>query len=149
MQRAHIVETEPFSETFGPKAQRKRPRIEAGSFEELGKVGAAAADEAENVADETGAAVIGTVTHFHNYHPLTYLTQNLWLHQWLSHKRMPIISSPFTPRARLDVSMESFTKLSILQTLFCMFLTLGIHWVPFANRCWSISKRKKRTNRLS
>ncbi|KAG6827409.1 GTPase required for pre-60S ribosomal subunit nuclear export and maturation [Tricholoma furcatifolium] len=47
LKRPHIVETEPFSETFGPKAQRKRPRIDAGSFEELGKIGAAAADEAE------------------------------------------------------------------------------------------------------
>ena len=35
--RVHIVETEPFSGTFGPKAQRKRPRLEVGSLEELGK----------------------------------------------------------------------------------------------------------------
>ncbi|KAG6380703.1 NGP1NT-domain-containing protein [Boletus reticuloceps] len=42
--RSHIVETEPFSETFGPKAQRKRPRLDVGTFEELGKVGAAAAE---------------------------------------------------------------------------------------------------------
>ena len=35
-QRPHIVETEPFSNTFGPKAQRKRPRLDLGSFEELG-----------------------------------------------------------------------------------------------------------------
>ncbi|KAH7105086.1 NGP1NT-domain-containing protein [Auriculariales sp. MPI-PUGE-AT-0066] len=33
--RSHIVETEPFSDTFGPKAQRKRPRLEVGSFEDL------------------------------------------------------------------------------------------------------------------
>ncbi|KAF8268444.1 NUC091 domain-containing protein [Lactarius quietus] len=44
--RSHIVETEPFAETFGPKALRKRPRIDAGTFEELGKSGAAAAEEA-------------------------------------------------------------------------------------------------------
>ncbi|KAF8899294.1 NGP1NT-domain-containing protein [Infundibulicybe gibba] len=44
--RSHIVETEPFSETFGPKAQRKKARIEAGTFEELSKLGAAAAEEA-------------------------------------------------------------------------------------------------------
>ncbi|KAI0299929.1 NUC091 domain-containing protein [Russula brevipes] len=43
---SHIVETEPFTNTFGPKAQRKRPRIDAGTFEELGKLGAAAAEEA-------------------------------------------------------------------------------------------------------
>ncbi|KAG6885831.1 hypothetical protein C0993_009223 [Termitomyces sp. T159_Od127] len=48
--RSHIVETEPFADTFGPKAQRKRPRIDVGSFEELGKLGAAAAEEAETVA---------------------------------------------------------------------------------------------------
>lgn len=47
LQRSHIVETEPFGETFGPKAQRKKARIEVGTFEELGKLGAAAAEEAE------------------------------------------------------------------------------------------------------
>jgi len=40
------VEAEPFSETFGPKAQRKRPRVDANSFEELGKI---ATDEALKV----------------------------------------------------------------------------------------------------
>jgi nuclear GTP-binding protein len=40
------VEAEPFSETFGPKSQRKRPRIDANSFEEFGKIGAAAMEEA-------------------------------------------------------------------------------------------------------
>lgn len=53
------METEPFRETFGPKAQRKRPRLDVGSFEELGKTGAAAAVEAENAADGTGTSVIG------------------------------------------------------------------------------------------
>ncbi|THH14479.1 hypothetical protein EW146_g5851 [Bondarzewia mesenterica] len=48
--RSHIVETESFSETFGPKAQRKRPRIEVGTFEELSKLGAAAAEEAAEAA---------------------------------------------------------------------------------------------------
>ncbi|PPQ86956.1 hypothetical protein CVT25_009778 [Psilocybe cyanescens] len=56
--RPHIVETEPFSETFGPKAQRKKPRIEAGSFEELGKMGAAAADAAELAASISGSGVM-------------------------------------------------------------------------------------------
>lgn len=36
LQRSHIVETEPFGNTFGPKAQRKRPRLDIGSIEELG-----------------------------------------------------------------------------------------------------------------
>lgn len=46
-QRSHIVETEPFLETFGPKAQRKKPRLEVGTFEELSQLGAAAAEKAE------------------------------------------------------------------------------------------------------
>ncbi|KIL00819.1 hypothetical protein PAXRUDRAFT_821276 [Paxillus rubicundulus Ve08.2h10] len=49
--RSHIVETEPFRETFGPKAQRKRPRLDVGTFEELSKLGAAAAEEAERTED--------------------------------------------------------------------------------------------------
>ncbi|KAJ8085008.1 GTPase required for pre-60S ribosomal subunit nuclear export and maturation [Marasmius tenuissimus] len=56
--RSHIVETEPFKETFGPKAQRKRPRIDAGDFEELGRMGAAAAEEADAAASLTGQNVI-------------------------------------------------------------------------------------------
>ncbi|KAH7924488.1 NGP1NT-domain-containing protein [Leucogyrophana mollusca] len=46
--RSHIVETEPFSETFGPKSQRKKPRIEVGTFEELSKLSVAAAKQAED-----------------------------------------------------------------------------------------------------
>ncbi len=49
------METEPFSDTFGPKAQRKRPRIDAGNFDELSKLGQAAADE----ADEANTQAIG------------------------------------------------------------------------------------------
>lgn len=59
LQRSHIVETEPFADTFGPKAQRKRPRVDVGSFEELGKVGAAAAEEAEEKADAAAIAPEG------------------------------------------------------------------------------------------
>ncbi|KAK9322770.1 NUC091 domain-containing protein [Lipomyces orientalis] len=33
--KAQIVETEPFSQTFGPKAQRKRPKVAAGSLDDL------------------------------------------------------------------------------------------------------------------
>ena len=40
--RVHIVDTEPFSNTFGPKAQRKRPRLDVGSLSELGESSAAA-----------------------------------------------------------------------------------------------------------
>ncbi|KAI0778949.1 NGP1NT-domain-containing protein [Trametes elegans] len=54
--RAHIIETESFKDTFGPKAQRKKPRLDVGTFEELGKLSAAATDEAESTAqgDEAG-----------------------------------------------------------------------------------------------
>ncbi|OSD01233.1 NGP1NT-domain-containing protein [Trametes coccinea BRFM310] len=54
--RAHIIETEPFKDTFGPKAQRKKPRLDVGSFEELSKASAAAAEEAENAAQAEGEA---------------------------------------------------------------------------------------------
>ncbi|KAG2022620.1 GTP-binding protein, variant 2 [Coprinopsis cinerea AmutBmut pab1-1] len=56
--RSHIVETEPFAETFGPKAQRKRPRIEAGTFEELSQMAATAGEEAEEAAAKSGKDVI-------------------------------------------------------------------------------------------
>lgn len=46
------METEPFSETFGPKAQRKKARLDVGTFEELSKLGAAAAEDAEQAANE-------------------------------------------------------------------------------------------------
>ncbi|OAX39214.1 NGP1NT-domain-containing protein, partial [Rhizopogon vinicolor AM-OR11-026] len=52
--RSHIVDTEPFSDTFGPKAQRKKARLDVGTFEELSKLGAAAAEEAEQAANELG-----------------------------------------------------------------------------------------------
>jgi nuclear GTP-binding protein len=57
--RAHIVETEPFSETFGPKAQRKRAKIDAGTFEELGQLAATAEEEATAEAEKTGKDVAG------------------------------------------------------------------------------------------
>jgi len=54
-QRSHIVETEPFQDTFGPKAQRKRPRLDVSSFEELGKVTAKVAAAGDHMAAETMA----------------------------------------------------------------------------------------------
>ncbi|KAK9382955.1 NUC091 domain-containing protein [Kockiozyma suomiensis] len=33
--KSTVVETEPFSKTFGPKAQRKRPKVNAGSLNDL------------------------------------------------------------------------------------------------------------------
>ena len=32
------METEPFADTFGPKAQRKRPRLDAASFQDILKI---------------------------------------------------------------------------------------------------------------
>ncbi|KAF8079176.1 NGP1NT-domain-containing protein [Lyophyllum atratum] len=66
LKRPHIVETEPFSETFGPKAQRKRPRIDAGTFEELGKLGAAGADEADTISqaiEPLASSIVEAPTH--------------------------------------------------------------------------------------
>lgn len=54
------METEPFSETFGPKAQRKKARLDVGTFEELSKLGAAAAEHAEQAADVLGVGSSGT-----------------------------------------------------------------------------------------
>lgn len=41
LNRPNLTTAEPFSDTFGPRSQRKRPRIEVGSFEELAKAGSA------------------------------------------------------------------------------------------------------------
>ncbi|WWC67607.1 nucleolar GTP-binding protein 2 [Kwoniella pini CBS 10737] len=65
--RPHIVETEPFSNTFGPKAQRKRPRLDIGSLEELGEASNAADVAAvEGEASQTGTADLADI-----YHPTT------------------------------------------------------------------------------
>lgn len=48
-----MTTTEPFSDTFGAKAQRKRPRLDVGSFSELAdkvKAGASAKQQAAQVA---------------------------------------------------------------------------------------------------
>ena len=47
-QRSHILETETFKDTFGPKAQRKKPRLDVGTFEELGKASFEALEEVES-----------------------------------------------------------------------------------------------------
>lgn len=47
-------------DTFGPKAQRKRPRIEVGTFEELSQLSTEAGNKAENAATLSGQMVIGT-----------------------------------------------------------------------------------------
>ncbi|EJF67375.1 NGP1NT-domain-containing protein [Dichomitus squalens LYAD-421 SS1] len=55
--RSHILETEAFKDTFGPKAQRKKPRLDVGTFEELSKASEAAVEERENATQgEDGLA---------------------------------------------------------------------------------------------
>ncbi|KAJ9115103.1 GTPase required for pre-60S ribosomal subunit nuclear export and maturation [Naganishia vaughanmartiniae] len=54
--RAHITEVEPFNDTFGPKAQRKRPRLDIGSMEELSQA-ATDAQEAKDTADSNAPEV--------------------------------------------------------------------------------------------
>ncbi|EMD32582.1 hypothetical protein CERSUDRAFT_118621 [Gelatoporia subvermispora B] len=59
--RSHIVESEPFHDTFGPKAQRKKPRLDVGTFEELSKLTAVAdAEAAEAAAADTSDPVAST-----------------------------------------------------------------------------------------
>ncbi|KAJ9104555.1 GTPase required for pre-60S ribosomal subunit nuclear export and maturation [Naganishia friedmannii] len=54
--RAHITEVEPFNDTFGPKAQRKRPRLDIGSMEELSQA-ATDAQEAKDTADSNAPEI--------------------------------------------------------------------------------------------
>ncbi|OSX66837.1 hypothetical protein POSPLADRAFT_1164062 [Postia placenta MAD-698-R-SB12] len=61
--RSHIVETEPFKDTFGPKAQRKKPTLGVGTFEELSKVSTAAVDEAAAAVEAEEALAIFEPTH--------------------------------------------------------------------------------------
>ncbi|KAF9820749.1 hypothetical protein IEO21_01192 [Rhodonia placenta] len=61
--RSHIVETEPFKDTFGPKAQRKKPTLGVGTFEELSKVSTAAVDEAAAAVEAEEALAVFEPTH--------------------------------------------------------------------------------------
>ena len=63
LQRPHIVETESFSDTFGPKAQRKKPKLDLGSIEELGAATSAVPEavEAEPSLVNLPAGVSGNV----------------------------------------------------------------------------------------
>ncbi|KZT00315.1 P-loop containing nucleoside triphosphate hydrolase protein [Laetiporus sulphureus 93-53] len=56
---SHIIETEPFQDMFWAKAQCKKARIGMGTFEELSKLSAAAAEKAEaagNAVEESAAS---------------------------------------------------------------------------------------------
>ncbi|KAJ3533628.1 hypothetical protein NMY22_g7255 [Coprinellus aureogranulatus] len=70
--RPHIVETESFSDTFGPKAQRKRPRIEVGSFEELSKAAEEAIEESQGTTsiEQLASEVVEEPTHADYHEPI-------------------------------------------------------------------------------
>ncbi|KAI5454183.1 GTPase required for pre-60S ribosomal subunit nuclear export and maturation [Naganishia albida] len=53
--RVHITEVEPFNDTFGPKAQRKRPRLDIGSMEELSQAATDAADAKSKATENVDA----------------------------------------------------------------------------------------------
>ena len=121
------METEPFGDTFGPKAQRKKPRLDVGSFEELGKSSAAALDEEETAETALGDS---TSTSFNLCHPvqLAYLLCQILLRKRiLCLRRMQTTLSLSTSKAHPVEYTENCTKSLILQTLFCMCSTPGIH----------------------
>ena len=62
--RVKLETAEPFSDTFGPRAQRKRPRVDAGSFEELAKSSQAnnKRTHAQMTAEDGGADAISGET---------------------------------------------------------------------------------------
>ena len=54
--RMHILEADPFQDTFGPKAQRKRPKLGSGSIEELIE---SANDKLDNYDEDKDVALPG------------------------------------------------------------------------------------------
>jgi hypothetical protein len=49
LQRSHAVQTEPFTDVFGPGAHRKRPRIDTSSSKELRKLSDAAVEGGDDI----------------------------------------------------------------------------------------------------
>lgn len=101
-QRSHIVETEPFGDTFGPKAQRKRPRIEAGTFAELSKLGSDAYDAA---ASATLAAEMSSLDPFA---PTSSSTTSTTLDP----------SNPLDPTAATGVGGQHTTHADYIEPIF-------------------------------
>ncbi|KAJ3053019.1 GTPase required for pre-60S ribosomal subunit nuclear export and maturation [Rhizophlyctis rosea] len=58
--RMHILETDPFSNTFGPKAQRKRPRLSIGTVDDLASSVTDSLDKYSEVKDPNLLANIST-----------------------------------------------------------------------------------------
>ena len=136
MQRPHIVEVEPFGITFGPKAQRKRPRLDIGSIEELG--------ESFTLPDSSTPAGL-----------LPFLSSMILTIQSSTTKPIQIIHIiqrllPLANRSMQKVhpavSGESCTKFSIRQMWLSTYLTPEIRWVRGANLSSSICGRRRRTS---
>ena len=102
IQKPHIVETEPFSNTFGPKAQRKRPRLDIGSLEELGESTSIAKEDEAAGELNSGSTVMAHVVQKKRLSTLLTLTTPPLL----------LPESPSTPRALLDAFGESYTRCS-------------------------------------
>ena len=135
------METEPFKDTFGPKAQRKRPRLDVGDFEELSRVGATS-QEVEGETSTLGEYItqIGVID------PTLRLSKTS---PPLKSKLTPTTSSRFTRKEHHGASMASFTKSSTLRTLSSTYSMLEIQSERCANLCWSTSRRRKLISRSS
>ena len=126
------VEAQPFSQTFGPKAQRKRPKISASDIQDLigesNRMQEAYEEKQENIKLLSGKS--------------GYFGDEQAKEGWIQEAREPIftkgqskriwnelykvflcrISIPRIPR-NLDLSTRSSTP----RMSYCMFLTLEIH----------------------
>ena len=60
-----IIEAESFTDTFSPKAQQKCLRIDAGTFEDLSRLGVAAAEEAAKATATTELINFSSTYHHH------------------------------------------------------------------------------------
>ena len=142
-QRSHIVETEPFQDTFGPKAQRKRPRLDISSFEELGKVTVeASAAEDEKMVEmmaERGRRKI----------PIGSWESSLIL-QLLNPSRRSCsayIKNLSTRRELHDEYMGSSTRLSTPQTSYSTSSMPVILWERYVRLCWIICEKRRHTSK--
>lgn len=127
-QRSHIVESEPFSETFGPKAQRKKPRIDSSTFEELGQLGADSHDDFVSAAETNRRYSLICSAACIDVFRLKLLAR---------FKLTLTTTSLSTPKAPQNESTENCTKSSIPRTWFYISWMLGIHWVPCASLYWN------------
>lgn len=129
--RMHILETDTFANTFGPKAQRKRPRLSMGSVGEL----------ASKVEDSLGMFLL-----FQGFLVLSWKLNTLFSHlnstQTNTPKQKTQTSSPTLPHrespmprpTRFSVQVNqnvfgtSYTKCWIHRMLLSMSWTRVIRW---------------------